>query len=258
MPHKAKCKVFISYSRHDEEVVKPLAGLLAGVTAKPIFLDIESIKPGDLWKSDIENAVRDSEVFILCWCCLSEQSEFVKREIRLAVRIKGKRLIPVLFCSVPLPDNLADRQWVDMRGHIAHTCNSRAHSLLAERVENVEEARSRDGVRAQSDDEKYMPRRASHAPALLGLAVGAFFLVLGAWFALFLGQRRPVPRDIPPIRPVPPVEHYYSNWLLPLFAVLLIAVCGLLLYRYRKRRREREVDEVAHQARQYFETLRSG
>jgi TIR domain len=127
VPRKAKCKVFVSYSRHDEEVVRPLAGLLAGVTAKPIFLDIESIKPGDLWESDIEDAVRSSEVFVLCWCCQSEQSKFVKREIRLAVAVMGKRLIPVLFCSVPLPRALEDRQWVDLSGGISHTCRRDRH-----------------------------------------------------------------------------------------------------------------------------------
>src|SRR6516165_1241523 len=124
MPQKVKCKVFVSYSRHDEGVVKPPAGLLAGVTAKSIFLDVDSIKPGDLWKSDIEDAVRNSEVFVLCWCCQSEQSKFVKREIRLASAVKGRRLIPVLFCSTLLPRLLADRQWVDLRGRISHTCNS--------------------------------------------------------------------------------------------------------------------------------------
>lgn len=71
---KTQCKVFISYSRHDEEVVKPLARLLAGVTADPVFLDIDSIKPGDIWESEIETALRASAVFILCWCCQSEKS----------------------------------------------------------------------------------------------------------------------------------------------------------------------------------------
>ena len=120
------CKVFISYSRHDEKLVKPLAGLLAGVIAKPLFLDIDSIKPGDTWPSAIEDAVRASEVFVLCWCCQSKQSKFVRREIRLAVAEANKRLIPVLFCSVPLPHRLADRQWVDLRGRVSHTCTGPA------------------------------------------------------------------------------------------------------------------------------------
>jgi hypothetical protein len=163
VPRKAKCKVFVSYSRHDEEVVRPLAGLLAGVTAKPIFLDIESIKPGDLWESYIEDAVRSSEAFVMCWCCQSEQSKFVKREIRFAVAVKGKRLIPVLFCSVPLPRALEDRQWVDLSGRISHTCRRDRH---------------RSGGVEEKDDDAVEAERYRVAPATGKPCV---HIVVGPW-----------------------------------------------------------------------------
>src|SRR4051812_18936197 len=116
MARNKPCKVFVSYSRHDEALVKPLAGLLGAAADDAIFLDIESIKPGNLWKDEIERAMRTSSVFILCWCCESERSQFVQYEIRMALKGKEKRLVPVLLCSTPLPHSLTDRQWVDLRG----------------------------------------------------------------------------------------------------------------------------------------------
>jgi TIR domain len=120
---KKGCKVFVSYSRHDEALVKPLAGLLGVASNDAVFLDVESLRPGDSWKLEIEEAVRTSSVFVLCWCCESSRSEFVKREITLALEDARKRLVPVLFCPTPLPEELAKRQWINLNQKIVHVCN---------------------------------------------------------------------------------------------------------------------------------------
>lgn len=43
---KKKAKLFVSYSRHDEALIKPLASLLRLAAAEPVFLDVDSLKPG--------------------------------------------------------------------------------------------------------------------------------------------------------------------------------------------------------------------
>jgi hypothetical protein len=122
MARRKKCKVFVSYSRHDEGLVKPLASRL-GLTAKEaVFLDVEQLKPGDQWEAKITAAIKESLV-VLCWCCKSKNSEFVAREIRMALRDERKRLVPVLFCSTDLPPDLSSRQWIDLRGKIIHVCD---------------------------------------------------------------------------------------------------------------------------------------
>jgi len=113
----------VSYSRHDEALVKPLAGLLGAAADDAVFVDVTSIQPGSLWKGEIENAIRDSPVFVLCWCCNSAASEFIQHEIDMALKGGEKRLVPVLFCSTPLPPLLASRQWIDLRGRVVHACN---------------------------------------------------------------------------------------------------------------------------------------
>ena len=123
MARKKRCRVFVSYSRHDESLVKPLAGLLGAAADDAVFLDVTSIKPGEMWKTEIEKAVREASVFILCWCCESEKSSFIAYEIQAALSAGEKRLVPVLFCSTPLPATLADRQWIDLRERVVHLCN---------------------------------------------------------------------------------------------------------------------------------------
>lgn len=108
--------VFVSYARHDEAFVKPLADLL-GTTGQPVFLDVESIKPGEEWRTEIENAIRQSMVFIVCWCCETKRSKFVQHEIEIALQqTDRRRIVPVLLCSARIPKPLADRQWIDLRG----------------------------------------------------------------------------------------------------------------------------------------------
>jgi hypothetical protein len=131
---KKRSKVFVSYSRHDESLIKPLAGLLGAAADDAVFLDVSSIKPGDLWKSEIEGAVRNASVFILCWCCESKRSDFVAYEIKTALEAGGKRLVPVLLCSTPLPPSLADRQWIDLQGRIVHACDGHGAKTKAPEI----------------------------------------------------------------------------------------------------------------------------
>jgi hypothetical protein len=112
----------VSYSRHDEALVKPLAALLGVAAEDAVFLDVPSLKPGDLWEEKILGAVRESSVFVLCWCCECKHSTFIAKEISAALAEGNRRLVPVLFCSTPLPPGMADRQWIDLRGQVAHHC----------------------------------------------------------------------------------------------------------------------------------------
>jgi hypothetical protein len=125
MARKKKTRVFISYSRHDEALVKPLSALLGSATNDAVFLDVSSLKPGDLWEDEIVKAVKESSVFVLCWCCECKKSEFIAKEISTALSDRRKRLVPVLLCAMDLPTALANRQWIDLRGQVAHNCTEK-------------------------------------------------------------------------------------------------------------------------------------
>jgi hypothetical protein len=119
---KKPCKVFISYSRHDEALIKPIASLLVAAGDDAVFLDVTSLKSGDCWEEEIIRAVKESLVFVLCWCCESAKSDFVTKEIKTALKDRGKKLIPVLLCSEKLPTAFARRQWIDLRSQVVHKC----------------------------------------------------------------------------------------------------------------------------------------
>jgi hypothetical protein len=68
-------------------------------------------------------AVQEARVFILCWCCAGQRSDFIAKEIRTALQDTNKKLVPVLFCSTALPPKIADRQWIDLRSQIVHSCD---------------------------------------------------------------------------------------------------------------------------------------
>jgi hypothetical protein len=120
---KKKTRVFVSYSRHDEALVRPLSSLLGVASDEAVFLDVESLKPGAQWEKEIIAAVREASVFILCWCCAGKNSKFIAQEISTALKDKAKKVVPVLFCSTALPAKIADRQWIDLREQIIHACD---------------------------------------------------------------------------------------------------------------------------------------
>jgi hypothetical protein len=122
VPRQKKTKVFVSYSRHDEALVKPLASLLGVAAQDAVFLDIEQLRAGDLWEKKIVGAIHSCSMFVLCWCCNSEKSEYVAKEIGIALADKNKKLVPVLFCSTALPAEFSTSQWIDLRGRVVHQC----------------------------------------------------------------------------------------------------------------------------------------
>src|SRR5262245_51886167 len=98
-----------------------------GIPNVRVFLDVQELKAGDLWESEIVSAIRRASVFVLCWCCRSIESEFILKEISVALEPRPdeeeKRIVPVRFCRQRLPIDLEHRQWIDLRGQIQHDCS---------------------------------------------------------------------------------------------------------------------------------------
>src|SRR4051794_10158638 len=114
-----KPKVFISYSRQDAHLIKPLLQLLQ-INGHKVFLDTDSIGLGDRWKQELKQAIRRSNIFILFWCCHSSHSKYVAEEVRAALKDKKKRVIPALFCHAPMRKKIKEFQWLDFRTLVRH------------------------------------------------------------------------------------------------------------------------------------------
>jgi hypothetical protein len=110
-------KVFISYSRWDEEFARKLVADLRTEGFLDPWLDVADIKLGDRWETKIEEAITSAELMLVLLSSASVKSQWVIREAELAAS-KGKgRVIPVIIdegakSAVPLV--LKQIQWLDL------------------------------------------------------------------------------------------------------------------------------------------------
>jgi hypothetical protein len=105
--------IFVSYSRQDAGLVKPVVGLLRA-TKDLVFQDVDSVMPGMRWRPQVEEALRVAHLIVLFWCYHSSRSAEVRKEYELALST-GKDVLPVLLDATPLPRELNEYQWVDFR-----------------------------------------------------------------------------------------------------------------------------------------------
>jgi formylglycine-generating enzyme required for sulfatase activity len=107
-------QVFISYSRKDISFVDKLVADLqkAGLD---VWYDVSHIAGGARWRSEIENALRNSQYVIVVLSPDSIISEWVEREFLFSSNLRRK-IIPVMYrpCEVPL--NYVDLNYIDVQG----------------------------------------------------------------------------------------------------------------------------------------------
>lgn len=108
-------QIFISYARQDEREVSPLQMLL-GSRGYTVWLDRRSIYGGAEWAKEIEHGIISSDVFLLCCSVHSMASEWVERELDIALK-HHKPIIPLLLEPVDLPERVRHVQWIDFTAH---------------------------------------------------------------------------------------------------------------------------------------------
>ncbi len=92
-------------------LVTPIVKLLR-VTSDFVFLDSDSIKPGKQWRKVLTASILDSDIVVVFWCNHSSESSEVEKEYKTALQA-DKSVLPVLLDTTPLPNDLAEFQWVD-------------------------------------------------------------------------------------------------------------------------------------------------
>jgi len=106
-------RVFISYSHADATLVTPVVGLLRA-TKDFVFLDADTIRPGQKWRAEISEALANASLVVVFWCRHSSVSAEVEAEYRAAMDA-NKDILPVLLDSTPVTPPLRDFQWIDFR-----------------------------------------------------------------------------------------------------------------------------------------------
>jgi serine/threonine-protein kinase len=90
---------FASYAHEDQaEVFRRVQGIsAAGIQ---VFLDVLSLRAGQLWENVVTEKIRSSETFFLFWSAHAKASEWVEKEWRLALANRGLQYIhPVPLVS---------------------------------------------------------------------------------------------------------------------------------------------------------------
>lgn len=119
-----KLRVFLCHASQDKPVVRELyQRLLAEGWIDP-WLDEEKLLPGQDWDMEIEKAVRESDVVIIC---LSENSinkrGYVQKELNFALNIALEipegmvYIIPLRLDACAVPTKLTKWQWEDYYPH---------------------------------------------------------------------------------------------------------------------------------------------
>ncbi|MFN8381402.1 MAG: toll/interleukin-1 receptor domain-containing protein [Anaerolineales bacterium] len=113
-------KIFLCHSSGDKPQVEKLYDFFSKQGADP-WLDSEKLLPGQDWNYEINKALDDSDVILLCLSKKSVDKEgYVQREVRIALdraleMPEGRIfLIPGKLEECDLPRRLQSYQWVDL------------------------------------------------------------------------------------------------------------------------------------------------
>ena len=112
--------IFLSHSGADTQEAKHLAHVLrqGGVN---VWLDVEELKPGDLWMDELDAALQRADAFAV-YVGRSGVRQWVSREVRVALDRNtldpSFHVFPILGPGADvdsLPTFLTQHQWVDLR-----------------------------------------------------------------------------------------------------------------------------------------------
>ena len=120
MTETCKLRVFLCQSSQDKPIVRELYQRLNAEGWIDPWLDEEKLLPGQDWELEIEKAVRETDVVILCLSNKSVTKEgYVQKEIKRALDIADEKpegvifLIPLRFNECNLPIRLGKYQYAD-------------------------------------------------------------------------------------------------------------------------------------------------
>jgi hypothetical protein len=113
-------RVFLCHASEDKGVVRGLCARLRSQGVDP-WLDEEQILPGQEWEYEIDNAVRNCDVVLVCLSQHSiNKSGYVQKEIKAVLDIADELpqgaifVVPCKLDDCEVPFRLRRWQWVDL------------------------------------------------------------------------------------------------------------------------------------------------
>jgi hypothetical protein len=183
-------KVFISYAREDEPVAGELTAAL-GRSGFTVFRDVERVRAGG-FAEQLDKGIADCDVFVLLISPASVRSNYVLRELHVAVDDHDRPVLPVVIADA---DVAPFRLLIAGQQRLAYVPGDTG--LLADVVDGVYASAAR-GRRQRPEDGSAFLRGIGVALTILGIAfvfggMGYFILLFAqAW------NQEPGPDSGPP------------------------------------------------------------
>ncbi len=173
---------FFSYSRQDSDFVKKVATDLKKAGAN-VWLDQLDISPGNPWDDSIQNALNASQGLIVILSNESVKSKNVMDEVSYAMS-QGKKIVPLMIESCPIPFRLARLQYIDFKGNY--------DSSFADLIQTLNKKDAAD-LPSSSSSINISPGPSPKKSSLKPFITGAFILVAAfIGFALFKNNKSAV------------------------------------------------------------------
>lgn len=198
-------RIFISYSRKDDEVMRKIAFHLRDQGFR-VWVDNEKLVPGTAaWEEGIENAIKNALAVIVILSPDSKGSEWVRREITYADQFR-KRVFPVLVKGseeMSLPIRLVTRQFVDLRTdeEAGLRALSAAISFHLKEKQTLEMRRPQKGSHSPSDETPTSIKSRAVSKWILpaGIFLAICVLMIGAlWVGTRILSSLPLPSSTEP------------------------------------------------------------
>lgn len=137
--------IYVSYSRNDGDTARKLQETLQ-TRGYTIWIDYQDLSAGSVWASQIDQAIRAAEIFIVLLSPSAMKSRTIHNEISLAEKLQ-KPIIPVIIAHTPIPPSLTNRQFVDATddwerslAKLVQAIEASAHLPSARRLQSAQAA----------------------------------------------------------------------------------------------------------------------
>lgn len=110
-------KVFISYSRHDSQLVDRITNDL-NHNGVETWIDTENINPGESWQKAIEQGLKKVSSLVFVISKNSLKSSWMLHELSSFLGANNKKVFPVIIEDIDtsqLPPFISNIQWIDFR-----------------------------------------------------------------------------------------------------------------------------------------------
>ena len=166
--------LFFSHATPDKAMVSAVFHLLTGEHAVGSWIDARELLPGDSLPEHITTAVRKSTAFVVFWSHSAARSEWVRRELDIALAVPGPTVLLVRLDDAEPPPAVKDLLWIEAAGsEPGKVADELATTMKRRRARvRIEEARERGAEATAAAARRQARARASDYPEDASLTRG--------------------------------------------------------------------------------------